>query len=162
MTEPQTKSRYSSPSTPEFATYPASSEQQQQFASESEYAQGTSFKTPSFEEPARKIGAALGRLTNKIAEFTEPAFEKVEQFVDKAEDELAYAKEAAGTSYEDFAQKARAFSGEKLFQAKIQADMLRRRAIRTANEHPERVILAAGIAGIIAGFGLRAWRENRD
>ena len=163
MTEPLRHNRYTSSDVPEFATYPAPTEQAQEFAIGAEYTSGNGAEgSASLEEPARKIGAALGRLVNKLSEFTGPTREKFDQLAEKAEDELAFAKQAVTSSYEDFTQKMRDVTQQKFCAAKAQADQLRRRAIHTANEYPERVILAAGIAGIVAGFGLRAWRENRD
>src|SRR5205823_9253233 len=101
-----------------------------------------------------KIGSALGRLVRNFNDLKSSFRSKVEH----AQDGVSLAKDAAAHSYEDTKRKVRDLAKTGLCQAGARATHLRRRAVRTVNDYPVQTLAAIGIAGVVAGVGLRAWR----
>ena len=163
MTEPLRK--YSSSDVPEYSSYPAEPDrlvvEVEEVAVISEFDAMSEAEPNRFDEQGRKIGAALGRLVNKISEMTAGARERASRELERAEDEVALAKEAVEQSYEDASRKFRATARRAVCDARAQAGELRVMAAETIDEYPVQTLAAVGVAGILVGAGLRAWRENR-
>lgn len=164
MTEPLRK--YSSSDVPEYSSYPAEPDRATvevtEFSVISEFdAMPESSEASGYDEQGRKIGAALGRLVNKINETVAPIRTKVSEQVTRLEDEAELAKTAAERTYEDAALKVKTAAAQGLCQARARANDIRRKTAQTVNDYPVETLAAIGVAGIIAGVGLRAWRENR-
>jgi ElaB/YqjD/DUF883 family membrane-anchored ribosome-binding protein len=150
MTE-QLPPKYSSSDVPDFATYPASpAEAAREIATGARY----SHEDTDLEERARKIGWALGKLVNRLDEVKAQAREKINYIPEDAKESIESAKEGAREKFSNAKQQAQ----QKFGEARYRASRLRRRAV---NDYPLQLILAAGIGGILAGAGLRAWRESR-
>lgn len=165
MTEPLRK--YESSDVPEYSSYPAEPDRVTaevvEFSVISEYdALPESIPTSSYDEPARRIGAALGRLVNSVQHILGPVRSQVRQQYARVEDEVALAKEAAEQAYEDTTRTMGRMAQKSICEVKARANDLRRKAIQTVDEYPVHTLAAAGIAGIGIGIGLRAWRESRD
>jgi hypothetical protein len=176
MTEPLRK--YSSSDVPEYSSYPAepdrASAEVVEFTVISEFdAMPQEEISNPYEEPARRVGAALGRLVNSLQNIAGPVQSKVTEQYERAEDGVTLAKEAAenayedatrniGHMYEDARQKVSNVARQSVCQARARANDLRRQAVRTIDEYPAHTLAAVGIAGIGIGIGLRAWRESRD
>lgn len=163
MTEPLSK--YSSSDVPEYSSYPADPDrvtvEVTEFSVMSEFDAMPSADAPGYDEQGRKIGAALGRLVNKINETVAPIRAKVSEQVGRLEDEAELAKSAATQTYEDAARKVRFAATQGLCHARARTNDLRRKTAETVHDYPVETLATVGIAGIVAGIGLRAWRENR-
>ena len=157
MTEPL---RNSSPDVPEYASYPAepvaADSSQHLYSSAS-----TDFSATSYDEQARKIGAALGRLVNRLNEMSAPVREKIGTEMSHLNDEVDLARSAAERTLHDASRKVAAGARQAMSQAQARAAVVRRQAAQTVDEYPLHTLAAAGVAGILLGVGLRAWRENR-
>jgi Sec-independent protein translocase protein TatA len=143
MTEPQ---RYSSSDVPEYASYPASPEEAIGRARVTELPSGEG--DSNIESAARNIGSALGRAVNRVRETRD----EVRNRVDEATYRLRSQAQEASRNYSELAQ-------EKIDTARSSAQSFARRA---TTDYPVHVILAAAVAGVLIGAGLRIWRENRD
>jgi ElaB/YqjD/DUF883 family membrane-anchored ribosome-binding protein len=162
MTQPLRK--YSSPNVPEYASYPAEPVSGATAGRDGEARGMYSFPetaTTSYDEQARIVGAALGRLVNRINELSGPARDGMRQQFSHLTDEVDLARSAAERTYHDAARKIGAGAREALCQAQERATFIRRQAVQTVDEYPVHTLAAAGVAGILLGVGLRAWRENR-
>jgi hypothetical protein len=163
MTEPLRK--YSSSDVPDYSSYPAEPDrlvvEVEEVAVVSDFDAMPEAGASRFDEQGKKIGMALGRLVNKIEEMTAGFRERAGQGMDRAEDEVALAKEAVGRSYDDFARKFRQTARRAVWDARAKAGELRVMAADTVDEYPVKTLAAVGIAGILLGAGLRVWRENR-
>lgn len=163
MTEPLRK--YSSSDVPEYSSYPAEPDRATvevtEFSVISEFDAMPQTDASGYDEQGRKIGAALGRLVNKINEVVAPIRTKVSEQVTRLEDEAELAKTAAERTYEDAARKVKIAAAQGFCQARARANDLRQKTAQTVNDYPVETLAAIGVAGIIAGVGLRAWRENR-
>jgi ElaB/YqjD/DUF883 family membrane-anchored ribosome-binding protein len=162
MTQPLRK--YSSPDVPEYASYPA--EPVSGATAERNSMAGGVYAFPepaatSYDEQAKKVGAALGRLVNRINELSAPARYEMRQQFSHLTDEVDLARSAAERTYHDAARKIGAGARQALCQAQARATTIRRQAVQTVDEYPVEALAAAGVAGILLGVGLRAWRENR-
>ena len=164
MTEPLRK--YRSSDVPEFASYPAEPDRATaeviEFSVISEYDALPETFARGFDEQGRKIGSALGRLVHNFNEMTSSFRSKVHEQVQRAEDGIGLAKDAAAHTYEDATRKVRNVAQRGLCEARTRATELRRRTVRTVNDYPVQTLAAIGVAGVIAGVGLRVWRQNRD
>jgi ElaB/YqjD/DUF883 family membrane-anchored ribosome-binding protein len=163
MTEPLRK--YSSSDIPEYSSYPAEPDRSGVEVIEttviSEFEAMPEAGSNRYDEQGRKIGAALGRLANKINGITVDVRKRASQELERAEDEVALAKEAVERSYEDLAYRFRRSARRAVCDARAKAGELRVMAAETVDEYPMETLAAAGVAGILVGVGLRAWRENR-
>jgi hypothetical protein len=165
MTEPLRK--YESSDVPEYSSYPAEPDrvvaEVVEFEVISEYdALPESIPASNYDEPARRIGAALGRLVNSLQKILQPVSSQVRQQYARVEDEVTLAKEAAEQAYEDTTRKVGRIARQSISEARARANGLRRKAVQTVDEYPVHTLAAIGIAGIGIGIGLRAWRESRD
>jgi len=166
MTEPVRK--YSSPDVPEYSSYPAEPIHHDQVRTNAlgEFdALPGSTTSAIYDDRARQIGAALGRLVNRIDELTASARSTVRREVnaqtERLEDQFDHAKQVAGYAYDDASRKVAETTREAVYQARLRAAELRRRTAQTVHDHPVETLAVAGIAGIVAGVGLRAWSESR-
>ena len=165
MTEPLRK--YSSSDVPEYSSYPAEPDRttteivEIAVISEFDALPGADTSNP-YEEPARRIGTALGRLVNSLRDMARPVEAKVKAQYARVEDEVTLAKEAAGQAYEDSKHKISHIARQSIYEARARAYDLRRKAVRTVDEYPVHTLAAAGIAGIAIGIGLRAWKESHE
>jgi len=161
MTEPLRK--YRSSDVPEFSSYPAEPEVVtiNEFMAISEFDALPESQPNAYEEQARKIGTALGRLVNRINEITESSRSQIREHMSRVEDEVGLATDAASSTFEDATRKVRDMTKQSIYQARARASQLQRRAADTVEEYPVHTLAAVGVAGIIAGVGLRLWRENR-
>jgi hypothetical protein len=163
MTEPARK--YSSSDVPEYSSYPAEPErgavEVAEFSVVSEFDALPQAEPSRFDEHGRKVGAALGRLVNKINDFTAMARSRASEEMEHVEDGVELAKEAVERSYEDAARKFRQTARRAVCDARAKAGELRVMASETIEEYPAQTLAAVGVAGLLVGAGLRAWRENR-
>jgi hypothetical protein len=161
MAEPLRK--YSSADVPEFASYQAEpvTVEVREFGVVSEYDAMPSADASGYDEQGRQIGAALGRLVNKINEVIAPIRSKVSDQVYRLQDDAELAKSSVERTYEDVTSRVRVMASQGLCQARARAADLRRKSAQTVNDYPMQTLAAIGVAGVIAGVGLRAWRENR-
>jgi ElaB/YqjD/DUF883 family membrane-anchored ribosome-binding protein len=164
MTEPLRK--YSSSDVPEYSSYPAEPDRVTaevvDFAVISEFDALPQQDISKYDESARRIGAALGRLVNNLRKMIEPVRSKVEEQYARVEDGVELAKEAAQQSYEDSTRKVRNIARQGICEARARAFELQRKAIRTVDDYPLQTLAVAGVAGVAVGIGLRAWRESHE
>lgn len=160
MTEPLRK--YSSSDVPEFSSYPAEPDRMAaEVAVISEFDALPDAERSRFDEQGRKIGAVLGRLVNKINEVTAGARKRANQEMARAEDEVALAKEAVERTYDDASRKFRQVARRAVCDARAKTGELRVMMAKTVNEYPVQTLTVVGALGMLAGAGVRAWRENR-
>lgn len=156
MTQPLRK--YASSDVPEYSSYPAEPDREipQRYISELD-----AMPQNNLDEHGRKIGAALGRLVNRLNEVTGPMQARMSREVRRLNDEVDLAKTAAGHTYEDLSRKAGQSARQALYEARARMTQARRRAEQTIDQYPVETLAAAGVAGILLGIGLRAWGQNR-
>lgn len=141
-----------------------------------------------WDDVARQIGSSLGRIvaatreqsataTDTAYEARERAYEtfdtKVRPMVNDAQ---ARAKDIfeqrVKPAVDDVTRQAREKFESAQAQMKAQLESTQRRVRetydrtsvqvkQTVDQHPLETILAAGIAGLVVGLGLRYWRDNR-
>jgi ElaB/YqjD/DUF883 family membrane-anchored ribosome-binding protein len=151
---PDSQGRYSSSDIPNFSTYPDTPELPER-ASESNYrAYAYGERHSVLTEPARKIGWMLGTMIARLEEIKHQAQQRIDDAQSMIREKSAETGESVGESLDDAKKTAR----QKLNEARYKAAALRRRAVQ---DYPLQVILGAGVAGILFGVGLRAWKENR-
>jgi hypothetical protein len=136
MAEPLRK--YSSADVPEYSSYPAEpvTVEVKEFGVVSEYEAMPSADASGYDEQGRQIGAALGRLVNKINEVIEPMRSKVSQQAERLGDDADLAKAAAGRTYEDVTSRIRGMASEAVCQARARATDLKRKSEQTVNDYP--------------------------
>jgi ElaB/YqjD/DUF883 family membrane-anchored ribosome-binding protein len=105
-------------------------------------------------ESARRLGRALGRIIGTIEEIRDRAAERFKDARHDVQEQMTDVPEEARRSLENARVKAQ----RTINNLRYDAIRLRHRAVQ---EYPLQVILAAGALGILAGAGLRMWRENR-
>ena|SRR5437879_3550006 len=105
-------------------------------------------------EPARKIGWMLGTIIARLEEIKHQAQQRIDEAKTIVREKSSETGGTIGESLDDAKQTTR----QKLNEARFKAAQLRRRAVQ---DYPLQVILGAGVAGILVGVGLRAWKENR-
>lgn len=167
MTEPLRK--YRSSDVPEFSSYPAEPDrvttEVMEFNVVSEYdalPESSPDSMPhAYEEPARKVGSALGRLVRSINSAFASMRDGLNEQYKKVEDDVTLARETAGQTYDDATRKVQRVAKQGLFEARTKAVALRRRAGETVEEYPLQTLAAVGVAGVAIGIGLRAWRNSR-
>jgi ElaB/YqjD/DUF883 family membrane-anchored ribosome-binding protein len=166
MTEPLRK--YHSSDVPEYSSYPAEPDRPvvvvEEFAMVSEFDAMPEAANP-YEERARKIGSALGRLVNGINEMVMPIraqmHDKIERVEQQLGDDVEIARQTAEQTFDDARRKVASVTRRGIHEARARALQVRRKTVQTVNDYPVQTLAAAGVAGIIAGVGLRVWRENR-
>jgi len=166
MTEPLRK--YHSSDVPEYSSYPAEPDRPvvvvEEFAVVSDVDAMPESENP-YEEQARKIGSALGRLVNRVNEMVAPiraqVHDKVEQVERQIGDDVEIARQTAEQTFDDARRKVANVTRRGIFEARAPAAQVRRKTVETVNDYPVQTLAVAGVAGIIAGVGLRVWRENR-
>src|SRR5437868_3871898 len=120
MTEPLRK--YRSSDVPEFSNYPAEPDRTSaeviEFSAISEFDAMPHARASRYEEQARKIGHALGRLVNGINGIISPIPSLVRKQYQRAEDGVSLAKDATGHTYEDAAHKVRNIARQGVYEAR--------------------------------------------
>lgn len=155
--------KYSSSDVPEFSTYPAPDRELPEHGTESEdpyesyghsqygrYIRGQS----TLDESARKIGWAIGRIIGTVEEIADRARERFSDAQEHIQEQISDAPDEARRQLGDASNNAQ----RTLRKLRYNAVRLRHRAVK---DYPVQTILAAGVAGVLVGAGLRAWRENR-
>jgi ElaB/YqjD/DUF883 family membrane-anchored ribosome-binding protein len=155
MAEP----KYSSSDIPDFSTYPGGKPELPEHGTESHYRYaryGSDYdpRATALDHAARRIGWTLGRIVGTLEQFRADARERIheaqEHLQEQADEATSEAKQTLST--------AKKTARHKVEEARRTAAVLRRRAIQ---DYPIQVILAAGAFGVLAGAGIRTWRENR-
>jgi len=151
---PDAQPKYSSSDIPNFSNYPDQPELPEH-ASESHYrAYAFGDRRNALTEPARKIGWVLGTIVGTLEQIRYRAQERVNE----AQSAIREKTSGTGESIRESMDDAKLTARQKLNEARYKAADLRRRAVQ---DYPLQVILGAGVAGILVGAGLRAWKENR-
>jgi ElaB/YqjD/DUF883 family membrane-anchored ribosome-binding protein len=155
--------KYSSSDVPDFSTYPGPGSRPElpENASPANYgykrrAQYQRYdRGPSaLDVPARKLGWALGSIIGTFERIKDRAEEQFQDARHEVQEHLSEVPDEARRSLEDARVKAQ----KSLNNLRYNAVRMRHRAVQ---DYPLQVILAAGALGILAGAGLRVWRENR-
>lgn len=145
---------YKSSDNPDFSTYPASP---------SDQAPGWKVYTPPgtdqrsegnrnqrFEESARQIGTGLAKAINVLRNTVKTSKQR-----------LSGPKEQLSHVTEDYQATAERYFSEAEGRVRQLTTEARLQARRYAKNYPVHLILAAGVAGVIAGAGMRLWRNDR-
>ena len=159
MTEPLRK--YHSSDVPEYSSYPAEPDRPVaaiEFQAVSELDAMPAVDQGSIEESARKVGHALGRVVKAVRDLPHSLRGRVRGI----EDDIDIARTTAEQTFSDARNKLASAARRSLREARKGAGHLRRKVAHTTNEYPVETLAVVGIAGVIAGVGLRIWRENRD
>jgi ElaB/YqjD/DUF883 family membrane-anchored ribosome-binding protein len=152
--------KYSSSDVPDFSTYPGSQPELPEHGSPANYgyarrAQYRRYDRPSvLDESARKLGWALGRIIGTIEQIRDRAGERFQDARIEVQEQMTEVPEEARRSLENAKERAQ----KSLSNLRYNAVRMRHRAVQ---DYPLQVILAAGVLGILAGAGLRMWRESR-
>ncbi len=99
---------------------------------------------------ATQVGSTLGAGMNVFYDARDRAIDRI--------DSIRSSLDALYCSLRD---RAAEVTQAKFEQAKAESRVQLQRAKHYAEERPLAVIAAAGIAGILLGVGVRAWRERR-
>jgi len=160
--------KYSSSDVPEFSTYPAPDRELPEHGTEAQdpyahdpyesyghsqygrYIRGQS----TLDESARKIGWAIGRIIGTVEEIADRARERFSDAQEHIQEQISDAPDEARRKLDDASNNAQ----RTLRKLRYIAARLRHRAVK---DYPVQTILAAGVAGVLVGAGLRAWRESR-
>jgi ElaB/YqjD/DUF883 family membrane-anchored ribosome-binding protein len=167
MTEPLRK--YHSSDVPEYSSYPAEPDRPVaevvEFTVVSEFDALPPAPPSPYEEHARNIGHALGRLANRLDELFSPIRAQVEDKLgniqERVADDVEIARTAAQATYADTRRKVTDVARRGVYEARARAAEMRRKASQTVEDYPVHTLAAVGVAGIAVGVGLRVWRENR-
>lgn len=145
---------HKSSDTPDFSTYPASPSDQAPgwkvyTAPEiNQPAEGN--RNPMFEERARQIGAGLAKAINALRDT-----------VNTSKQKLSGQKEQLSHVTEDYQATAERYFSEAEGRVRQLTTEAKLKARHYAKNYPVHLILAAGAAGLIAGAGMRLWRNDR-
>ncbi|MCU1286366.1 MAG: hypothetical protein JWO13_2716 [Acidobacteriales bacterium] len=151
---PDPQGRYSSADIPNSSNYPDTPELPEH-ASESHYrAYAYGDRRTALTEPARKIGWVVGTIVGTLEQIRYRA----KDGINEAQSVIRQKTSETGDSVSESLDDAKLTAQHKLNQARYKAADLQRRAVQ---DYPLQVILGAGVAGIVVGAGLRAWKENR-
>lgn len=118
-------------------------------------------KESPLHEPARQIGAALGHAVASMREGKSIAGEWAEQKKAAAQQSIDATIDAtvdASERYGDLVQDRLRLAQDQLDDLRERASDITRRARR---DYPVQLILTAGAIGLLAGVGLRIWRDDR-
>lgn len=153
--------KYSSSDVPDFSSYPASQPELPEHASPANYgyARRAQYRRydrgpTALDESARKLGWALGRIIGTVELIKDRVEERFKDARAEVREQMTEVPEEARRSLENARVKAQ----RSLNNLRYNAVRMRHRAVQ---DYPVQVILAAGALGILAGAGLRMWRENR-
>jgi ElaB/YqjD/DUF883 family membrane-anchored ribosome-binding protein len=156
--------KYSSSDVPDFSTYPGSQPELPELPEHGSpanygYARRAQYRhydrgPSALDESARKLGWALGRIIGTLEQIRDRAGERFQDARLEVQEQMTEVPEEARRSLENARVKAQ----KSLSNLRYNAVRMRHRAVR---DYPIQVILAAGALGILAGAGLRMWRENR-
>ncbi len=148
---------------PDFSTYP-SSPRDQSPSNQSLGNQSFSIKDPiagghllSAHDPsavlhdvATEVGTRLGEGMNVVREARDRALDRVESL-----------RESIGGLYGSARDRSSELAQEKFDLLRSESQVQLRRAKQYAEARPLAVIAVAGVAGLLLGAGVRAWRGNR-
>lgn len=146
---------YKSSDTPDFSTYPASPTDQapgwKVYSSQDVPAENVeSNRNPMFEDRARQIGTGLAKAMNTLRDT-----------IANSKQKLSGSREELSHVTEDYQATAERYFSEaegRVRQLKTEARLKARHYVKN---YPVHLILAAGVAGVIAGAGMRLWRNDR-
>ncbi len=126
---------------PDFSTYPSSPSDQSVSAHDS---------SAVLNDVATEVGNRLGESMNVVRDARDRALDRVQHMRESLDDLYCTARD-----------RSRELAQEKFGQLRDVSQVQLRRAKQCAEARPLAVIAAAGIAGVLLGAGVRAWRGNR-
>ena len=151
--------RTSTSDVPDFSTYPAAPSDQllPEHASAARFDRASrSDRAPRFDNSSRfddvatQVGTRLGEGMSAFRQLQDRVMDRVEGLRDSVSELVGSFRERSGEVAQEQLDAVRA-------QSRVQVE----RARKYAEARPLAVIAAAGIAGLLLGAGVRAWRENR-
>ncbi|HXB22745.1 MAG TPA: hypothetical protein VNV88_15265 [Candidatus Solibacter sp.] len=127
---------------------------------------------PALAQRARQIGEALGTAVSILrkareqmrelgSQTTESAVTHLNDLAETAKAKAHDLRQATATRIRELRETAAQKAEELGERTKAGYYQARHRASRISREHPEYVIVAACVLGILLGMGIRKWRANR-
>ena len=141
---------------PDFSTYPSSPSDQLVSAHTTPVDAATDFNSAkygaaeSLHDVAREVGTRLGEGMNVVNSLRDRAFDRIDSLRQSFDQLYCSLRDRSTDVAQEKFDTLREGSREQLLRAKHYAEA-----------RPLAVIAAAGIAGILLGAGVRAWRGNR-
>ena len=117
-----------------------------------------------WERRAVQLGTVAGKavaVVRKVRRQWQESGDQDQDVVAKAKKAAEVLRREAAARTEEWRRAARKRSAELGRQAKESYRRTRARAEQVGRDYPLQLVLAAGIAGLVLGAGLRVWRSKR-
>ncbi|HUQ50203.1 MAG TPA: hypothetical protein VM056_05760 [Terriglobales bacterium] len=141
----------SSSDIPEFATYPSAPTDQYLSAE----------PAPALNRQAERLGTALGQGMATVFGASDRAKNRLSNLTSIVSEKLCDATSMLSEKYDDARLRSVQIAQEKFDVTMETAQAQVRKAKQFAEDRPVAVILAAGVAGLALGAGIRTWRNRR-
>lgn len=154
-----TETLYKSSDVPNFDTYPSQ---------RSDHL----LENPALVERAQQIGSALGKTVknlrnarNRLQEFADQtaqtAAARVSDLAETVKAKAGDASQAAMARASELGDAVAEKAGQLGKRTKLQYFRTRLRANQISRDYPIHTLVAAGLAGVLFGIGIRLWRASR-